>query len=210
MVNEEMGVRIVSLETQHKLTEQSTSSQNTDGWKARLKNSEVNQIELLIKDLYGTMDKSIEEMKLLVKEKISEKMEKNIGKNELIGTQCIEANSDENFEPNISTAKQIDDKMYKQNYTKETTCAPSGSSIALDEEKGRRCKNAIIYGLKEKEIESEDQQSVLGLLQAIHTQCKPLKIYRLGRREPNKHRPIKLIFSEKKEKYDIVDKFKSK
>ena len=35
-------------------------------------------------------------------------------------------------------------------------------------------------------------------------------MYRLGKKEPNKNRPIKMIMSEKREKYEIIDKFKLK
>ena len=48
------------------------------------------------------------------------------------------------------------------------------------------------------------------MLQTIDVQCTPRKLYRLGRKEPNKIRPIKLIMSEKKEKHEIIDKFRLK
>ena len=48
------------------------------------------------------------------------------------------------------------------------------------------------------------------MLQTINVQCTPRKMYRLGKKEPNKNRPIKMIMSEKREKYEIIDKFKLK
>ena len=209
-VNNELSVRIFNLETQHNLTERPKSSHKIDGWKARPKKTESDHIELLIKDLYGTMEKSIEEMKVSLEEKFSEQIEKIIGKNECSAIESLETYSDGNCKDNLTAAKQTDDDMYQESYIEEKKSVASDKSSALEEETQRRCKNAIIYGLKEEELESEDQRSVLSLLQAIEVETTPIKAYRLGRREPNKHRPIKLILNEKKEKYEIFDKFKLK
>ena len=208
-MNNELSTRISNLETQHKLIERPKSSQKIDGWKERIEKTKNDRIELLIKDLYGTLEKSIKEMKVSVEEKFLEQMEKIVRKNERWDTKSLETNSDGNCKDN-QTARQIDDHMNEESYIEENKSVLSIKSCVLIEDTKRRCKNAIIYGLEEKELEAEDQRSVLSLLRAIKVDCTPIKVYRLGRREQNKHRPIKLILNEEKEKSDIIDKFKLK
>ena len=175
--NNELNVRIFNLETQQKLTERPKSSHNVDGWKARTNKMENDQKELITKELYRTMEKSIEEMKVSLKEKFSEQIEKIMGKNECSDTGSLAFYSDGDYKDNLPTAKDTEENMNKESYTEERKRVQSDKSSELENETKKRCKNAIIYGMKEEEFESEDQQSVLSLLREIEVECTPIKAY---------------------------------
>ena len=65
----------------------------------------------------------------------------------------------------------------------------------------------IIYGVKESD--SETDESAIKLLESIDIEFTPRKTYRLGRREANKIRPIKVVMSNDQEKQRIMAKLKS-
>ena len=74
----------------------------------------------------------------------------------------------------------------------------------------RRRKNVIIYGMKEEEglNYDEDEMQVLSFLESINARSRPRKTYRLGVRDKNKVRPVKLVMINEDEKNEVLQKFR--
>ena len=165
----------------------------------------------MVKDLFSSIEKSISKIKVSIEEKVTENIEEVAEQGQCDSLHDgMEIFSGETYKEKLTMASPCDDMIYKEHKSEDNQSKQSDSSSKLNELDKRRCKNAILYGLKEEESELEDQKTVLHMLQTIDVQCTPRKLYRLGRKEPNKIRPIKLIMSEKKEKHEIIDKFRLK
>jgi hypothetical protein len=205
-VNNQMKVRILDLEKEE------ANLQRIDEPNERTKKNDEGELKLLVKVLFSSIEKRISKIKVSIEEKVTENIEEVAEQGQCESLHDgMEIFSGETYnKEKLTKASPCDDMIYKEHKSEDNQSKQSDSSSTLNEVVKRRCKNAILYGLKEEESELEDQKTVLHMLQTIDVQCTPRKLYRLGRKEPNKIRPIKLIMSEKKEKHEIIVKFRLK
>ena len=79
--------------------------------------------------------------------------------------------------------------------------------IVNEAEREKRSANLIIYGVTEPSAEDQkehDQSFVASLLEKIGVAQRPKQILRLGQRDDNKTRPVKLVMENETEKDTIM------
>ena len=121
------------------------------------KKNDEGELKLLIKDLFSSIEKSISNMKLSIEEKDPAKIKDDDYKDQPNSLHGMETFSGETYKEKLIKTSPCHDMIYKEHRIDENKSQQSDSS---SEEDKRRCKNAILYGLKEEESESEDQKMV--------------------------------------------------
>lgn len=110
---------------------------------------------------------------------------------------------------NKHTEKQIESlesNIQQMKLIPSTSCSPSlciQEEIIVElNERSQRCKNIILYGIAEPDSKDTDERraydksAVLDIIKTILDDCPiPEKIFRLGKYDSNKNRPLKVCFA---------------
>ena len=181
------------------------------------KSNEQHEIRRLRKDIQrceNLMRTADENVKSITKKLLSEKADK-------IDESKIEKMIDSKFEKIEATLFNQQKNVASQSYASVTNSAPQNDfktimkmakleEIAEERDRRSRENNIIIHGVKEPENETDEEKTFVDkfLTTLEEAEKKPTFIGRIGKKEVDKIRPIKVAFKSENEKKAIFKKLR--
>ena len=152
-------------------------------------------------DMETLLNKRLEKIENSIDLIISKKLNENMRGVTEIGEKIDDA---------ITANKKSFAQAIEGNVTDSLTTAfrnRKNQEIVNEAEREKRSANLIIYGVTEPSAEDQkehDQSFVTSLLEKIGVAQRPKQILRLGQRDDNKTRPVKLVMENETEKDTIM------
>ena len=121
------------------------------------------------------------------------------------GVQQIEAKIEEVIDINKTYATTLKSGS-DSNKISTIIKATKNDELVQASERERRSTNFIIYGMKEETDKTSDQLFVHSFLDILGITSRPKLIIRLGKKDENKKRPVKVIMNSSNEKDSVMSR----